>query len=110
MMSTTNSPPLDAAKQRLIARLRELDHRLAVIEEDLDQTPNPDLEDRATEREDDEVLEQLGEAGLVEIRQIQAALRRIKEGDYGVCVACGNDISVERLNVLPATPRCRHCA
>lgn len=97
-------------KPRLLARLRELDHRLAEIEDDLDETPNPDFEDRATEREGDEVLEHLGEAGLVEIRQIQAALKRMEAGAYGVCVNCGEPISHERLRTLPATPRCRYCA
>lgn len=101
---------VDDMKARLRARLRELDHRLIEIEEDLDQPQNPDFEDRATEREGDEVLEHLGEAGLLEIRQIQAALKRIREGAYGVCVACGKPISDERLDILPHTPRCRYCA
>ncbi|MHA1127489.1 MAG: TraR/DksA C4-type zinc finger protein, partial [Alphaproteobacteria bacterium] len=30
--------------------------------------------------------------------------------EYGVCVACGEDISEERLDVLPDTPKCRKCA
>lgn len=101
---------VDKMKARLLARLKELDHRLVDIEDDLDQPANPDFEDRATEREGDEVLESLGQAGLAEIRQIQAALKRVDIGEYGVCVACGEDISPERLNTLPATPRCQRCA
>jgi RNA polymerase-binding transcription factor DksA len=41
---------------------------------------------------------------------IEAALGRIAHGDYGICVACGNPISEERLDVLPQTPKCRNCA
>lgn len=97
-------------RTRLIERLGELDQRLARIEESLDAPHNPDSEEDATEREGDEVRESLGEAGLLEIRQIQAALKRMRAGEYGVCVNCGADISVERLDVLPATARCRYCA
>ncbi|MDP1578101.1 MAG: TraR/DksA C4-type zinc finger protein, partial [Cypionkella sp.] len=70
----------------------------------------PDWEDLATERESDEVLEGMGNAGLLEIRRIEAALARIEAGDYGICATCGQDIEPERLDVLPDTPFCRSCA
>ncbi len=95
---------------RLQDRLRELNERLVEIEEDLDEPANPNFGERATEREGDEVLEDLGHAGLAEIGMIRAALARIKDGTFGVCVACGEPISKERLDVLPHTPRCKRCA
>ncbi len=95
---------------RLQDRLRELNERLVEIEEDLDEPANPDFEERATEREGDEVLENLGHAGLAEIGMIQVALARIKDGTFGVCVACGEPISKERLDILPHTPRCKRDA
>jgi RNA polymerase-binding transcription factor DksA len=95
---------------RLQDRLRELDVRLVKIDEDLDEPADPDFEERATEREGDEVLEDLGYAGLAEIGMIRAALARIKDETFGVCVACGKPISKERLDVLPHTPRCKRCA
>lgn len=97
-------------KTRLLARLRELDHRLVDIEHDLDAPAPADFEDRATEREGDEVLEALGSAGLLEIKQIQAALRRIGAGTYGVCAGCGEPIALERLDAAPHAPLCRFCA
>ncbi len=96
--------------KRLRDRLRELNERLVEIEEDLDEPADLDGEERATEREDDEVLENLGHTGLAEIRMIQAAQARIKDGTFGFCAACGEPISKERLEVLPHTPRCKHCA
>ena len=101
---------VNAYKARLIARLEELDTRLVEIEHDLDEPATQDIEDRATEREGDEVLESLGQSGLSEIKQIQAALDRIEAGTFGVCVACGEDISPERLDTVPHAARCRHCA
>ena len=101
---------LQKYESRLRDRLKELTHRLEEIEEDLDEPADQDAEERATEREGDEVLESLGQAGLAEIKMIQAALIRIEEEEYGDCVACGEPISNERLDVVPHTPLCRNCA
>jgi RNA polymerase-binding transcription factor DksA len=97
-------------RRYLLRRLRELGVRLTEIEKELVSHDNKDWEDLAVEREEDEVLESLGEAGLEEVRMIRAALKRFDEGTYGKCVSCGEAISEDRLDVLPATPFCRHCA
>ena len=99
-----------AAKARLEKRLHELEHRLDDIEHDLDAPAPADFEERATEREGDEVLEELGSTGLAEIRMIKAALDRIDDGVYGECVACGEWITLERLDAVPHAARCRRCA
>ena len=100
----------EARKAQLEARLQELTTRLRRIEDELDQPLSDDFSEQAVEREDEEVLEDLGTAGQQEIRMIEAALVRIANGSYGTCVACGERISEARLDVLPQTPRCRDCA
>jgi RNA polymerase-binding transcription factor DksA len=100
----------DTRRKTLLHRLAELDSRLHAIETELDQPHTADWDDRAIETEGDEVLERLGQSGQEEIRSIMAALGRIKAGEYGDCVTCGNRISEERLDVLPATPFCKTCA
>lgn len=97
-------------KAMLESRLIELGERLEAIEVELDSHHNPDWSDLAAEREGDEVLEATGNAGLAEIPQIRAALRRIADGSYGSCVRCAEPIAEERLDVLPWTPFCRSCA
>jgi len=99
-----------AMKRRLTRRLAELEGRLHEIEDELDEPMPADFEERATEREGDEVLESLGNAGLIEIRQINAALARIEAGTYGECEVCGKEISDERLEAVPHTNVCRKCA
>ena len=97
-------------EKELRDRLSELETRLNVIEGDLEAPHSRDWEEAAVEREGDEVLEDLGHAGTAEIAQIRAALGRIEAGEYGYCMICGEEISKERLDVLPATPFCRRCA
>jgi DnaK suppressor protein len=43
------------------------------------------------------------------VRMIEAALRRIADGTFGVCVACGDDIPRKRLEALPWTDCCLRC-
>ena len=97
-------------KAQLEARMRELDSRLQSIDDELEEHNDPDVEDHATEVEADEVLERIGLAGQNEIRMIRAALDRIADGTYGICARCGEDISQDRLDVLPYTPICKSCA
>lgn len=97
-------------KIQLTTRLADLTSRLKGIEDELDSHNSQDWEDLATERESDEVLEDLGNSGQLEIRQIEAALQRIVDGGYGACVKCGAEISEARLDLLPHTPFCKDCA
>jgi RNA polymerase-binding transcription factor DksA len=44
------------------------------------------------------------------LEQIEAALVRIEDGNYGVCLECEGKIPKARLQVLPHTPYCVKCA
>ena len=46
---------------------------------------------------------------LAELRAVDAALARIKAGTYGICVDCGDNISLERLDATPVADRCIDC-
>lgn len=97
-------------RDALMARLGELDTRLHAIEGALDSAKSRDWDEMAAEREDDEMLEHLGQSGQDEIARIRAALERIRQGSYGTCTGCGEQIAPERLDILPETPLCRACA
>lgn len=97
-------------ERTLRKRLEELETRLTGIEAELESHDSKDWEELAVEREGDEVLEGIGQSGLAEIEKIRAALGRIEDGSYGICLKCGEEISSERLDVVPATPFCRNCA
>lgn len=103
---------MDVAEQKQILtnRRAELTAHLLETEHSLDETPPKDWEDRSAERQGDEVLESLGHMELAEVRRIDAALHRIEDGIYGECQKCGDEVSKERLKLLPDTPFCKNCA
>lgn len=45
-----------------------------------------------------------------EIHRIDAALKRMEEGEYGYCIRCGDAIPLKRLEFDPSTPLCVDCA
>lgn len=91
-------------------RRAEIARRLVEVDAELDRPTNPDDEDRATEREEDQVLEDLGAAGLLELRAIDHALDLIRDGRYGTCQSCGDPIAPARLDAVPTASLCAECA
>lgn len=46
---------------------------------------------------------------IQEIRDIEAARQRIKDGSFGTCIECGTDIAYERLLAYLTAKRCIDC-
>lgn len=62
-----------------------------------------DIGTETFEREKDfSLLEQLE----AEIGDLDAALRKIDDGTYGICEVCGKQIEAERLEAMPGTRTC----
>jgi DnaK suppressor protein len=43
------------------------------------------------------------------LRQVRAALRRIHEGTFGICIECESAIGAKRLLAAPSASRCIDC-
>ncbi|MGO9095124.1 MAG: TraR/DksA family transcriptional regulator [Bryobacteraceae bacterium] len=43
------------------------------------------------------------------LREVEAALHRLAEGDYGICQGCGAPILEERLEAVPWASHCVRC-
>lgn len=97
-------------KQALQSRLADLEHRLASVTKDITKTLSSDFAEQATERENDDVLEEIARETQLTIAHLKGALRRIDDGTYGVCSACGKAIAVPRLQAIPETTECVNCA
>jgi len=100
-------------KELLIKRKDELESRVTAINDDVCHKHQPlssDWAEQAVERENEEVLEALGNASLDEIQSIKNALQRIENGTYFNCESCGEEINPERLKLLVSTDLCTDCA
>jgi len=69
-----------------------------------------DSEERATESENDEVLDRLAETTERELAQVRRALARVAAGLYGFCERCERAIPAARLSAVPEATRCPDCA
>ncbi len=50
-----------------------------------------------------------GQAQEDDIKRIDAALRRLEDGRFGLCLYCGDQISMKRLDRDPAIMSCGTC-
>ncbi|HSQ72595.1 MAG TPA: TraR/DksA C4-type zinc finger protein [Rubrivivax sp.] len=78
-----------------------MEHAREVLEQDYDDAPQ-----RAMDREVDMALSDID---IQELAAIQAALKRVHDDAYGVCIDCGEGIPFDRLKVEPEALRCVVC-
>ena len=98
-------------KKRLIELKQEVTHRINAIDRDIrHEGMSADWSEQASERENDEVLESLGNSSEQELAMIKFALLRIENGNYFHCDQCGEEIPTARLELLPFTAHCVNCA
>ena len=101
-------------RDRLIARRRELLELMESSAEsrkpvELDQTRVGRLS-RMDALQNQAMSLEAERRRKVELQRIEASLKRIEEGDYGYCVACGEQIALRRLELDPTLPTCVNCA
>lgn len=113
-MSRKDRIDLAAMKSRLLEMKAEIEslaheheHDSDVVE--LDQTTQGRLS-RMDALQGQAMAQEVARRREAEIRQIEAALKRLETGDYGHCVSCGEDIQARRLDFDPSVPNCINCA
>ncbi len=102
--------PYDEIAAQLQARLETLTNRLNSIKRDVTRARPVDSGEQAQERENDEVVDAIGNETRISLREVRAALDRIEDGSYGECEICGEEIPLGRLQALPEATRCLNCA
>lgn len=106
-----SQPLLSHFRRRLARREAELADALrhsSVVHEDTDEVT--DFKVLAQEAALAAVDDAQAAHAVAELRQLQAARRRMQSGNYGSCVECGEPIDLRRLESLPATPWCADCS
>ena len=69
----------------------------------------PDSVDQASHEESQNFMLRIKDRESRLIRKIDEALFRLKNGSYGICEMCEEEISVKRLKARPVTTFCIRC-
>jgi DnaK suppressor protein len=95
---------LDEMAQALLSEAEK------TIMEMTDHSDNyPDPTDRASAESDRNFELRIRDRERKLLTKIREALERIDNGSYGICEACGDDISDKRLEARPVTTLCIEC-
>jgi len=99
---------LEGEQDRLRAARDTVNHPVSLAEEtgDLSIGTDDHIADSATETYMRELDDGLGENAEHLLGEIDAALRRIEGGTYGVCAVCSRPIGEERLEAVPYATLC----
>ena len=105
------APPklkLSAIKKQLLEMREDLSRtvRNQAVTEGVD---NGDSVDQASQSIEKELLFELSDNERVTLDQIEAALRKIDKGTYGLCESCQKPIAGARLKALPFARYCITC-
>jgi len=99
---------LESERARLQHARTAVNHADSLLEEtgDLAIGSGDHIADSATDTYMRELDGGLGENAEHILEEIEGALRRIDDGTYGVCTACGRLIGEERLEAVPYATLC----
>jgi DnaK suppressor protein len=103
---------LDAFKKRLEERQRELRFNVSRTAQDgreADLESAQDIADRAANSYTKEFLFSQSSSERQVLMMVDSALNRIREGTFGECIACGEEINPKRLEAVPWTRHCIEC-
>lgn len=103
---------LETFKKRLEERQMALRRAVSRTEEDgriADQDTAQDIADRAASSYTKEFLFSQSNNDRQLLQMVETALQRIREGEFGECVNCGNEINAKRLEAVPWTRYCIDC-
>jgi DnaK suppressor protein len=105
-----NKKDVEFFRKLLSERLHELRSEAGKTVEDMDEDENfPDPSDRATMESNRNSVLRIRDRERKLIFKIQEALKRLDDGEYGICEACGEAIGIERLKARPVTTLCIDC-
>lgn len=104
---------LEAERQRLADLIAEHEQELEearLTETSADRSPDPGSADAGSMKFEYEKELSLERNSIDLLHKVERALERIEDGSYGFCEACGSEIPMTRLEVLPYATMCVTCA
>ena len=116
---TLDNKTIQELEKKLLERSKKLKKDLDLIADPIDEkgdyrTKFEDIGNHQDEnaKEVEEFVDNIAikESLEEQLKNVEIALGKIKEGKYGVCEECGGEIRKERLLVNPSAKRCMKCA
>jgi len=103
---------IDQFKKRLETRQHELRRLVSRNVQDgraADEQAAQDIADKAANSYTKEFLFHQSHNDRQLLQLVEEALGRIREGSYGECTNCGNELNAKRLEAVPWTRYCINC-
>lgn len=103
---------VERLRQKLEFQRHEAEQFLSRMQQEsrsLDAEPTQDSGDCCVISVSKESLFERSSQRRTVLRLIEAALKRIADGSFGLCVGCGDEIQDQRLQALPWTQFCLRC-
>ncbi len=98
----------DVLMKRRQALRKALTGDMSLLSE-LSEQASGDVVDWAIDSAQDELSSQLAEVESRELAQVEQALERMRQGNYGLCEDCEQPIPALRLQALPYATCCIEC-
>jgi DnaK suppressor protein len=103
---------LEQYKKKLEEKRRELSEAYTKNRHygrESDEGGTQDLADKASSSYTKEFLYSLSNTERSILEEVERAIRRMDEGEYGTCMECGEKISKKRLDAVPWARFCVPC-
>ena len=100
------------SKKKLETRQQDLRRMVSRTQQDgrsADEDTAQDIADKAASSYNKEFLFHQSNADRQLLMMVEGALARIREGSFGECISCGNEINPKRLEAVPWTRHCIEC-
>lgn len=103
---------LEYYKKKLQTKYSELTQTVSKVEHygrEVDEEPSQDIADKASNSYEKEFLFSLTNNDRFVLQLVQEALQRIRDGSYGQCVVCEEEVQQKRLEAVPWARHCIEC-
>jgi len=103
---------LEYFKEMLLSRKNQIAKNLSSVQEEISDLQKQELSDEgdyAAANNDSMIEDALVQKQQKELTEIESALKKIENGEYGVCEMCEDPIGFQRLKVKPHAVYCIDC-
>ena len=99
-------------RKRLLAKQEELMHQVSKSDQDgreADEEGTQDVADKAANAYTKEFLFHQSDDNRRILQLVKEALERLKNGSYGLCASCQEEVQSRRLEAVPWARHCIEC-